>query len=440
MRCLALAVGFGVAASAATNSPVTFHKDVAPILQKRCQGCHRPGEIGPMSLLTYQEARPWAKSMREAVLTKKMPPWFADAAHGKFDNDRSLTGSEIETLAAWADGGAREGDAKHAPRPAPFAEGWSIGKPDLVLETPNEFNVPPSGTIDYQFVVVPTGFTEDQWIEKLEVRPGARQVVHHVVVFAREPGSPWLRTVKPGVPLAAPNSRPKDPAADDGSGLFWGAPGVEIICTYAPGAEPYLVKPGQGRLIKAGSDLVFQLHYTTSGTAAADRSRIAMVFAKEPPKQRVKNMLVWNPKLRIPPGAANHRVDARVTLQSPASVTSLFPHMHVRGRGFEYRAVYPDGRSEILLRVPKYDFNWQLTYFLAEPRLLPKGTRIECTAYYDNSPNNAFNPNPKDEVFWGDQTWDEMLAGFLDLAFDVSLDPNELIRGSQAPARTGGLD
>ncbi len=429
-----------VAAAATASSPVTFHKDVLPILQKRCQECHRAGDIAPMSLVSYQEARPWAKSIREAVLTKKMPPWFADGQHGKFDNDRSLPQSEIDTLVAWANSGAREGDPKDAPEAAERTEGWGIGRPDIVLELPNEFRVPPSGTVDYQFIVVPTGFTEDKWIEKIEVRPGARQVVHHVVVFAREPGSPWLKGVKPGVPLTAPDSRPKRPLQDDGTGAFWAAPGVEPVCTYVPGGVPYVVKPGQARLIKAGSDLVFQMHYTTNGKETADRSRIGMVFAKEAPKERVRNMLIWNPKLRIPPGEANHRVEARVTLHAAATLNSLFPHMHVRGKSFEYRAVYPSGESEVLLRVPRYDFNWQLTYYLKEPRLLPKGTRLECIAHYDNSPNNPFNPDPAAEVLWGDQTWEEMLAGFLDLAFDVKMDPNELIRDGQAPQRTGGLD
>ena len=433
IRTVSLALGFGLTALAATRgSEVTFHKDVLPILQKRCQGCHRPGEIGPMSLLSYQEARPWAKAIREAVLTKKMPPWFADPQHGKFENDRSLAQPDIDTLAAWAEAGAREGDPSHAPKAAEFTEGWQIGKPDAILELPNEFEVPATGTIDYQFIVVPTGFTEDKWIEKVETRPGARSVVHHVVVFAREPGSPWLKNAKPGVPLPSPPQKRK-PQEDTGVGAFWAAPGVEVLATYVPGGIPYLLKPGQGRLIKAGSDLVFQMHYTSSGKAAADRSRIGLVFAKEPVRERVRNTFVWNPRLRIPPGAPNHRVDARVTLHETASLLSLFPHMHVRGKGFEYRAIYPTGETEVLLSVPKYNFNWQLTYYLERPRVLPKGTRLECTAYYDNSPNNPHNPDPAAEVLWGDQTWEEMLAGFMDLAIDASMNPDDLIRPKPAP-------
>jgi len=446
LRILGTTLAVSLAAAAAPNTPPTFHKDVLPVLQKRCQECHRPGEIGPMSLLSYQDARPWAKAMREAVLSKKMPPWFADAERGKFENDRSLAPQEIDALVAWADSGAREGDAKDAPGPVHFADGWSIGKPDVVLELLNAFPVPASGVVDYQFIVVPSGFTEDKWVEKVEVRPGVRSVVHHVVVRSREPGSPWLANARPGVPMPSPpnaegrvqigqaGKRPED----KGVGRFLAEPGVEIICTYVPGGVPYLTKPGQARLVKAGSDLVFQIHYTTNGKAAQDRTRIGFVFAKNPPKERLRNMLVYNPLLRIPAGAPNQRVEARATLHETAQLVSLFPHMHVRGKGFEYRAVYPTGESEVLLRVPKYDFNWQLTYYLDKPKTLPKGTRIECTAWFDNSPNNPHNPDPNAEVFWGDQTWEEMLAGFFDLAFDVSLDPRDLTRPRPAAAR--GLD
>ncbi len=425
------------ALAAGVPREVTFHKDVVPILQKRCQGCHRPGEIGPMSFLGYQETRPWAKAIREAVLLKKMPPWFADPAHGKFENDRSLAPAEIETLAAWADGGAREGDPKDAPKPLEFVDGWTIGKPDAVIEMPNEFRVPASGTVDYQWVMVPTGFTEDQWVERIEVRPSNRAVVHHVVLFAREPGSPYLKRLQAGVFFPTPDSSKNKRKEDTGAGFFWTAPGTEIVSVYVPGGVAYQLKPGQARLIKAGSDLLFEVHYTANGKAGVDRMRVGMVFAKEPPKQRVKNMLILNTNLRIPPGAADHAVHARVTLGEGAEVLSLFPHMHFRGKAFEYRAVYPTGESEVLLDVPKYNFNWQLTYYLDKARPLPKGTQLECIARYDNSPNNPANPDPSAEVIWGDQTWEEMLAGFLDVAFDVGMDPSKLIVGPRGTVRGG---
>ena len=230
-------VGLAIPAFAATSAKeVTFHKDVVPVLQKRCQGCHRPGEVAPMSFLTYNDARPWAKAIKEAVLLKKMPPWFADPAHGKFENDRSLAPAEAATLVAWAEGGAREGNPQDAPQPLVLTEGWNMGRPDTVLELPVEFAVPASGTIDYQFIVVPTGFTEDKWVQASEVRPGNRSVVHHVVVFTREPGSPFLRGAKPGVPV--PNPQPVRKAQpDDGTGYFWVGAASEILSTFVPGGE-----------------------------------------------------------------------------------------------------------------------------------------------------------------------------------------------------------
>jgi hypothetical protein len=419
----------GIVLSAAT--PVTYHKDVSRILQNRCQGCHRPGEIGPMPLLTYEQTRPWAKAIRETVKLKKMPPWFAEAAHGTFENDRSLSSAEIATISSWVEQGAPEGNPKDAPKPLAFVDGWRIGTPDAIIQMPTAFELPASGALDYQFVALPSGFTEDKWVEQLEVRPGNRAVVHHVVVYAREPGSPMYKNLKPGIPSPVPNSGIRNRTPDDGTGIWSIQTGAEIVCTYVPGGEPCKARPGQARLIKAGSDLLFQLHYTPNGKPASDLTRIGLVFAKERPKERVRTMLVLNPNLRIPPGVANHRVDARVTLNAPATLTSLFPHMHYRGKSFEYRAVYPTGESELLLKVPRYDFNWQMTYYFDKPRVLPKGATIECIAHYDNSPNNPANPDSKAEVLWGDQSWEEMLAGFVDLAFDVNMDPSELAKGKQ---------
>lgn len=409
--------------AATPTKPVTFHKDVLPVLQKRCQECHRPGEAAPMSLLTYKEARPWAKAMKTAVLSKKMPPWFADPAHGQFVNDRRLSQSEIDTLTTWADAGAPEGNAKDAPAPLKFAEGWAMGKPDAVFEMPQAFNVPPSGTVDYTWIVVPTNFTEDKWVEKIEVRPGDRAVVHHIVLMVRGPGSPYMRKAEPGVPFTPGPGKPMK-GEDTGRGIFYMLGGaVEMAGVYVPGGLPYECKPGQARLIKAGSDLIFQMHYTTNGKATTDKSRVGIVFAKEPPKERVVNTFIANPMLRIPPGEGNAPVLAKVAVQEDVTLQSMFPHMHVRGKAMQYRAIYPTGESEILLDVPKYDFNWQISYYLKEPKKLPKGTQLEITAHYDNSPNNPANPDPSKEVRWGDQTWEEMLAAFVDFVIPVDLDP-----------------
>jgi hypothetical protein len=393
-------------------APVTFSKDVLPVLQKSCQGCHRPGEAAPFSLLTYEESRPWAKAMKEAVLLRKMPPWFADPHLGKFSNDRSLSQRDIDTLVAWSDQGAPQGDPKDAPAPLQFLEGWRIPKPDVVIEMPNDFKVPASGTLGVQHIVVASGFPEDRWVQCAEVRPGNPALVHHIVVFTREPGSKWLSDAKPGVAFdpAKKHKRKKDD----------GVPG-EGVAGYTPGAFPMQLPPGQAILIKAGSDIVFQMHYTTNGKAGTDRSKLGLVFAPGPPKQRVSSLAAYNDDLKIPAGDPNYRVDSVFDLGAEVQLTGMQPHMHYRGKDFEFRVIYPNGETETLLRVLNYNFNWQLSYSLANPIVLPKGTRIQCTAHFDNSANNPNNPDPGKEVSWGDQSSDEMMIGFFGVAFDANL-------------------
>jgi hypothetical protein len=431
MTAAALPAVFAFSGAVYAPAGITFYKDVLPILQNRCQVCHRPGENVTMALLTYNETRPWAKAIREAVVSRRMPPWFADPAYGRFANDRSLTPSEIETFAAWVDAGVPEGNRAEAPEPPKLPGDWTIGVPDAVIQMPQEFHVPASGTIEYQYIRVPTAFTEDKWVERVEVRPGNRSVVHHLVVFAREPGAPFLENLRPGVArgLPAPKTRP---SANNHAGVFIDTPGAEVLGVYVPGGVVWQLRPGQARLIKAGSDLIFQMHYTTNGTPGVDRTSLGVIFAKGPPRERVRSLVVANPYLRIPPRAADFPVQASVTLHGDAQLVSLFPHMHVRGKAFEYRAIYPDGESEVLLRIPRYDFNWQLTYQLEQELPLPKGTVLECIARYDNSSSNPNNPNPDAEVAWGDQTWEEMLAGFMDLAFDPAADPANLVRPRRA--------
>ena len=420
------------ASAAPVPKEVTFHKDVEPVLQERCQSCHRPGEAAPMSLLTYKDARPWAKAIKEAVLVRKMPPWFADPAHGQFVNDRRLSQEEIDILAAWADTGAKEGDLSAAPKAKTFADGWVMGKPDLVIDMPESYEVPASGTIDYTYFVVPSGFTEDRWVQQVEVRPGNRAVVHHIVMIVRPPGVKYVSEAPIGHAYVPPHKESQH-KPDTGQGLLQGGQGgIEMVGVYVPGGLPYVLKPGQARLIPKGSDIVFQMHYTTNGKAGADRSRVGFIFANEPPAERVVNAYVSNMNLHIPAQAPDFGVNARVTLYQDTQLLAMFPHMHVRGKSFEYRATYPTGETEVLLTVPRYDFNWQLTYYLKEPKLLPKGTVLECVAHYDNSPNNPFNPDPKSDVYWGDQTWEEMLAGFVDLAMPV----NMAIRDVTTPKKT----
>ncbi len=432
MRSQLAATGLlcAITAAAATNPPaVTFTRDVAPVLERNCQGCHRPGEAAPFSLLTYEQARPWARAIKEAVLLKKMPPWFADPHYGKFSNDRSLAQKDVDALVAWADGGTPRGDPKDLPPPVDFLEGWSIPKPDIIYELPHPYQIPATGTIEYQKVVVPSGFTEDKWVQFAEARPDNRAQVHHMILFIREPGSHWLKDAKPGVFFVAPKTTEPD---TDTSALP-----SDFLVGYAPGQPAEILPQGQAKLIKAGSDLVLEIHYTTNGKASMDRSKVGLVFAKQPPKERVLTLSATNGTFKIPPGDPNYKVDAAFELGTTVKLASVHPHMHGRGKDFEYRIVYPTGETETLLRVPRYDWHWQLWYNLAKPIDLPKGTRIECTAHFDNSPNNPDNADPTKEVTWGDQSWDEMMVGFFDLAFPADM-PVQDIFSKQKDAKNAG--
>ena len=421
---------FSVVASGATGS-VTFSKDVAPILQKNCQGCHRPGEAAPMSLRTYQEARPWARAMKQAVLAKKMPPWFADAQYGHFRNDRSLPQKDIDTLVSWVDAGAPEGDPKDLPQPLAFVDGWNIGQPDMVLEMPEPFQVPASGTIEYQYVVLPYKFTEDRWVQMAEVRPGNRAVVHHVIAYIRDGSSKWMRDKKPGelfVPEADANGNRPSLNGD-------------LLSGFAPGLPPSILEPGQGRLIKAGSDIVLQLHYTANGHAGEDRTKVGVIFCKQAPHERVMTLAASNSKFTIPPGDPNYQVDASFELGHDAKLSALLPHMHLRGKDFQYRLVYPSGETETILRVPHYDFGWQLWYQPVSDIVLPKGTQIAATAHFDNSVNNPHNPDSTKAVTWGDQSWEEMMIGFFEVTFPADLDPKQLFpEKKKAPPATGAAE
>jgi hypothetical protein len=423
--------------AASVSSQITFNKDVLTIMQKRCQGCHRPGEVAPMSFLTYSEVRPWAKAIREAVLTRKMPPWFADPHYGKFSNDRSLTKGEIDTLVSWVDAGAREGDSKDAPQPVEWVDGWSIGKPDAVFEMPHHFDVPAAGTIEYQYIVIPSGFTKDTWVQAAEARPGNRRLVHHIIAFVRPPGSEWLKDAKPGIPFVPMEKKEEGDKKKKEEETDEAATTPELLIGFAPGLVPMTLPAGQAKLVKAGSDFVFQMHFTANGKAGTDRSRIGVIFAKEPPRERVFTANATNSKFVIPAGDPAYRVDSSITLQAPARLVDLMPHMHYRGKDFEYRLVYPTGEKQTVLSVPKYDFNWQLFYYFSDPIVLPKGTKIECTAHFDNSPNNRYNPDPNKEVRWGDQTWEEMMIGWFDVAVDAGKDPVDVVREKNGQKRAG---
>jgi hypothetical protein len=422
----------------------TFNRDVAPILNANCVSCHRPGEIAPMSLLTYKDARPWAKSIRDEVADRAMPPWHADPQHGKFRNDRSLSAADRETLVKWANGGAPEGDSNDLPPLPRFVEGWQLGEPDRTLQLPVEYQVPADGFVEYEYFEIPTNFTEDQWLEGLEVRPGNREVVHHVIVSMRPPkperrpsafrAAPGM-SIPPGQSGGGPEKEgaPKRPR---GQSLF-PAPqrGGAMIGGFAPGNQYLKLDPGSAILLRAGSTLVVQMHYTTNGTATTDRTKLGLFFAKQPPTTEMRMSSLVNGKLDIPAGAPDYSIAAEMTTTADVTLRQMLPHTHLRGKSWEYTVTYPDGRSEVILSVPKYDFNWQTDYVFAAPLKLPKGSKIRAVARYDNSPANKSNPDPRVNVKWGDQTWEEMMF----TSFVYSIDgvaPGTVI--TTPPASGGG--
>jgi len=387
MLFVAFAVGASASDSKTNAKEVTFTKDVAPIFYGNCVQCHRSGEIAPMSLMSYKDARPWARSIKEKVAGRTMPPWHADPQYGDFANDRRLSQKEIDTIVAWVDQGAKEGDPRQLPAAPHFEEGWNIGKPDAVFYLPQEYQVPASGVVEYKYFRVPTNFKEDVYVQAAEIRPGVRGVVHHIIVFSQNG---------------------KDPQ--------------RLIVGYAPGEQPAVLRPGFARKIAAGSDLIFQVHYTPNGAEAKDKSYVGFVFAKKEPVTEVLTRPVMNARFVIPAGDPNYKVDSTYTFTQDAHLYSLMPHMHLRGKDFEYRLSYPDGTSRVLLSVPRYDFAWQTYYTFKQPVAVPKGSRIDCVAHFDNSEKNKFNPDPKKEVRWGDQTWEEMMIGWMSYTVDKPAD------------------
>lgn len=366
----------------------TFNKDVAPILFNNCTNCHRPGEIAPMSFQNYKEVRPWAKAIREKVVNRTMPPWHADPHIGQWENDKRLAQKDIDAIVAWVDGGAKEGDPKDIPAMPKFASGWQIGEPDMTFQMPEEFTVPAQGTVPYIYYQVPSNFKEDRYVTAMEARAGDLSVVHHIVIYVREPN--------PGKPKRQ---------NDLGDGL---------LGALSPGNTPFIAQPGMAKLIKAGSTIVFQMHYTPSGKVTKDRSILGLKFAKTPVNKIISTTAAWDARFEIPANAENHEVRASWIADEDIDIISLMPHMHLRGKDYLYQATYPDGRKQVLLSVPNYDFGWQSYYYPKQPIRIPKGTKIETIAHYDNSTKNPVNPDPNKPVRFGEQTWEEMMNGFFD--------------------------
>jgi hypothetical protein len=419
--CAALLIA--AASGATAPDQPTFNKDILPILEDHCLSCHRPGEIAPMPLVTYEQTRQWAPAIAKAVQSKMMPPWFADPQFGRFANDPSLSESQVATILAWVKAGSPEGNSHDAPAPRSWSGDWNIAAPDVVLKMPAPVKLPADGDVEYTYEIVPTHFTEDKWVQMSEVRPSAPQYVHHAVVYIRPPGSNWLRHAPVGEPFTASTlSDPRDRIDAHGTTS-------DLLLVYAPGSSPDRWPDGMAKFIPAGSDIVFQIHYTTNGRAGQDQTSIGLVFAKTPPAQRVITLQLNDHAFIIPPGVDDFRVEVQGTLPHDATLLSLFPHMHLRGKRFEYDIVRADGSIEPLLRV-NYHFHWQLSYRLAEPRLLQAGTRLRAVAWYDNSRNNPHNPDPEATVTWGDQTYQEMMVGFFDVAVPAQMDKEQFfVRG-----------
>ena len=408
------------AKTAAAPEAVTFNKDVLPILQKNCQTCHRPGEIAPMSFLTYADTRPWARAMKTAVVARQMPPWFADPAYGHFANDKRLSDADVQTIASWADAGAVEGDAKDRPVPVTFPEGWSV-KPDMIIEMPKDVPLPSTGTINYKSILVKANFTEDVWVVAADLRPGNSQAVHHMRAIVRPPGSAWMKDAEPGV------------AYEQGDAVMGRqGEGSDLLGKFNPGlgAQDFS-RFDSAKFVPKGSDIVFSMHYTAIGKPTTDRSRLGLVFAKNPPKLRYfthDGPTAGN--LAIPAGDRNAEVVSEMTATADTALVYLQPHMHLRGKDYEVRLIYPSGKSETIFKA-KWDFNWQLGFDLAEPVPIPKGTRIVGVAHFDNSAANKFNPDPAKLVVWGPQNWEEMQNCFMSFLVDPGLrNPRTLFRPS----------
>ena len=429
---------------AQTPSSPTFYREVLPILQKNCQSCHRPGQIAPFSLLTYESTRPWARSIKTKVESRQMPPWFADSQHGEFSNDPSLKPGEIDTIVHWADAGAPAGDPADAPRPVEWAQnGWTV-KPDYIIKG-MEYAVPahaPKNVIEWATYIVPSGLTNDTWITSLEIKPSVLPVTHHICIsFVEHDDSvkyndpKWVDRQRDadGVDLAGdgignllpPGTKPARHVTNSGSNDGCYVPGKSF--------EDYRIF-GAAKLIPAGSDISVQVHYTPNGIDVVDAPEIGVTIARQPPQRIYVSSGTSAPgdrkKFAIPPNDPDWASPpAEVTFDADVELVWMMPHMHVRGKDMTYTLEDPDGRKEIVLNVPRYDFNWQLGYNPAKPIKVPKGTRLVVSAHFDNSASNRFNPDPNRTVYMGTMTWEEMMFPFFSMVVDKSVDPKKIIKG-----------
>jgi len=363
---------------------VTWAKHIAPIFYQRCTECHRTGEIAPFTLEDYDDVLGWEDTILEVIEDRRMPPWFADPKHGEFKNDARLTAKERSLIFDWVENGMPKGDLSQLPPKPQFVKGWRIPKPDQIIHVDvKPFSVPAEGVVEYQYFEVDPKWDEDKYIMASEARPDNVAVVHHIIAYVIEPKGTRRRERR-------------------------------MLVGYAPGSLPQHFTDGTAIHVKAGSKLLFEMHYTPNGTVQTDHSYVGLKFMdKKNVKRLLRGSAVIDQQFTIPPNAENYTVTAERPIPSNVKLLSMTPHMHLRGKGFRYEAKYPDGTQEILLNVPNYDFNWQLSYHLKEPKILPKGTVLIGTATYDNSEFNLVNPNPSQSVRWGDQSWEEMMIGFV---------------------------
>jgi len=371
------------------HAEVTFSNQIARLFQKRCEHCHREGEIAPFSLKSYDEVVGWAPMIEEVVRENRMPPWHADPAVGSFSNDCRLTEEEKQLISKWVESGAPEGNPQDLPEPRQYTVGWQISQPDRIIPMADKpFQVPAEGKVEYQYFVVDPGFTEDVWVKEVEARPGNNAVVHHIIVFVIPPGQE-VRQMGEGMGAR------------------------DLLVGTAPGNPPTRCPEGMAKRIQAGSKLLFQMHYTANGAEQEDTSCVGLVYADPASiKREVHTDLAINMAFKVPAGAPNHPVTSWRRFREDTMILSFMPHMHLRGKAFRYELEYPDGRKEVALDIPRYDFNWQNTYVLAEPKFVPKGTKLICTAHFDNSEDNLANPDATKPVGWGEQTWEEMMIGW----------------------------
>ena len=379
----------------AAKTPISYANEVAPILQKSCVPCHSPGNIGPFAMSNYEKVKGWSSTIQEVLLAQRMPPWHADPHYGDFANERGLSSEQAHTLVQWIQQGAPRGEGEDplASSSAVPADPWPLGKPDRIVAFSKAEEIPDNGVFEYRYIYARSPFPNNVWLRAAVVKPGNRKAVHHVLVTIMTPQE-----------LQARKSRQGNTAGGGIDGFF---------AAFVPGYDSVTFHEGTGKYLPAGSIMVFQMHYTATGKPESDLTEMGLYLSKEKPKVELKTRSAFNVQFKIPPGESNHETVAEYRFAKEGLLYELMPHMHLRGSWFKYEAMYPNGKSEVLLSVPNYDFKWQHLYRFKEPKRLPAGTRLVCRGGHDNSAQNPDNPDATKTVGFGEQTFDEMFIGYI---------------------------